>query len=235
MKRIFCLIAVLIVTISMLPMAASAQEAVQLNKSGSITLKLYYDGKPIKDGSFACIQVADIIEKDGSYHFRQLLEKKVYKELPKASDVQQLVKDNKKFFLSSDYTIYHTNSTGTVTFSGRKPGLYLIMQDKKFKDYSTMTSFLVTLPYQNNDGTYCNDVNANVKSELKKEYTSPTTPGSSGSSSGGTTIGSRPSGGKLPQTGQLSWPIPWMTACGMLLFALGWWQFFGSRKDTYET
>lgn len=38
-------------------------------------------------------------------------------------------------------------------------------------------------------------------------------------------------GSKLPQTGQLTWPIPIMTISGMVLFAVGWWLCFG-RKDT---
>lgn len=39
---------------------------------------------------------------------------------------------------------------------------------------------------------------------------------------------------KLPQTGQLTWPIPWMAAVGMTLFALGWWMYFGRREDDTE-
>lgn len=44
--------------------------------------------------------------------------------------------------------------------------------------------------------------------------------------------GSSSSGNKLPQTGQLDWPIPWMAVSGMVLFTFGWWLCFG-RKD-YE-
>lgn len=39
---------------------------------------------------------------------------------------------------------------------------------------------------------------------------------------------------KLPQTGQLTWPIPLLTVIGMVLFSLGWWLCFGNRKDPYE-
>ena len=37
---------------------------------------------------------------------------------------------------------------------------------------------------------------------------------------------------RLPQTGQLTWPIPVMVVAGLTLFALGWWLCFGSRKDS---
>ena len=39
---------------------------------------------------------------------------------------------------------------------------------------------------------------------------------------------------KLPQTGQLTWPIPVMAASGIALFLLGWILCSSSRKDTYE-
>ncbi|MCC8127772.1 MAG: hypothetical protein LIO92_10315 [Clostridiales bacterium] len=35
---------------------------------------------------------------------------------------------------------------------------------------------------------------------------------------------------KLPQTGQLNWPIPVMTLCGLLLFAFGWKLVFGGKR-----
>ncbi|MCC8126488.1 MAG: hypothetical protein LIO92_03690 [Clostridiales bacterium] len=34
----------------------------------------------------------------------------------------------------------------------------------------------------------------------------------------------------LPQTGQLNWPIPVLTLCGLAVFALGWKLFFGGKK-----
>lgn len=37
---------------------------------------------------------------------------------------------------------------------------------------------------------------------------------------------------RLPQTGQLIWPIPVMVVAGLTLFALGWWLCFGNRKDS---
>lgn len=40
-----------------------------------------------------------------------------------------------------------------------------------------------------------------------------------------------PSGEKLPLTGQLNWPIPFLAAGGLLLFALGWFLCFGRKRD----
>jgi LPXTG-motif cell wall-anchored protein len=44
----------------------------------------------------------------------------------------------------------------------------------------------------------------------------PTTPQSPSTPSTTTTT-------KLPQTGQLNWPVPLMAMSGLLLFAFGWW------------
>ncbi len=40
------------------------------------------------------------------------------------------------------------------------------------------------------------------------------------------------SGENLPLTGQLNWPIPFLAAGGLLLFALGWFLSFGRKRDS---
>lgn len=35
----------------------------------------------------------------------------------------------------------------------------------------------------------------------------------------------------LPQTGQMNWPVPVLTAAGLFVFTLGWIMRFGKRKD----
>ena len=54
------------------------------------------------------------------------------------------------------------------------------------------------------------------------------TPG--GSSGSGTSGGKPPQ--KLPQTGQLTWPIPVMIVTGSVLLALGWWLCCDHRKGS---
>ncbi|MCD8082640.1 MAG: hypothetical protein LUE86_03685 [Clostridiales bacterium] len=35
---------------------------------------------------------------------------------------------------------------------------------------------------------------------------------------------------RLPQTGQLNWPVPVLTLCGLLMFSLGWKLVFGGKR-----
>lgn len=57
-----------------------------------------------------------------------------------------------------------------------------------------------------------------------------TTDSSGGPSGGGTT---KPPG-KLPQTGQLLWPVPLSAGFGLLFFAAGWYMVFRKRKNVDE-
>ena len=219
MKRAFAMVLSLILALSMMAFQGSASEVIPLNKTGSITLSLKYDGKPIKDGSFSCIQVADVVSEDADYYFRQLLgDKTMLRDgIPEANDMYRLVMDNPTFLIANK--VSHTNTTGTVKFENLKPGLYLILQEKPSEGFTAVSPFLVSLPYMDDDG-YQYDVNASVKAELEHEpKTVPTVP---------TTKPSE----KLPQTGQTTWPIPLLASGGMALVALGWWMTFGRRKES---
>jgi hypothetical protein len=72
-----------------------------------------------------------------------------------------------------------------------------------------MHPFLVTLPY-NNNGEYLYHVTADAKTQLLD------------SSSVSDGQSSPPTGDKLPQTGQLYWPIPLLVAAGLAFIVLGW-------------
>ena len=219
MKRKLIMALVLILVLTMMPFQSFASEMIPPDKTGSITLTLQYNGEPIKDGYFSCIQVADVVREDANYYFRQLLEPDtVFRNgLPSVDDMYLLVYDNPTFFIA--HKVSHTNTTGTVKFGGLKPGLYLIIQETASKGYTAAKPFLVSVPYKM-DGKYIYDVDATVKSELEPTtQTEPTVPP--------TTIPDE----KIPQTGQLTWPVPILAVGGMLLFMLGWWLIFGFRKE----
>lgn len=108
---------------------------------------------------------------------------------------------------------------GSVTFSV-EPGLYLIVQTGAGSDGGLFRPFLISMPNYE-DGVYTNEVHATPKISTEPEKPTPTTP----------TTPTTPSG-KLPQTGQLNWPIPLLAVSGLLLFVLGWVLRF--RKGDYE-
>lgn len=219
MKRIFVMVLALVLTLTMMPFRSFASDTIPPDKTGSITLTLKYKGEPIKDGYFSCIQVADVVKEDGNTYFRQLLEPDIVfkKDIPSVDEMYMLVYDNPTFFIG--HKVSHTNTTGTVKFGGLEPGLYLIIQETASKGYTATKPFLVSVPYEV-DGKYIYDVDATVKTELEPTtQTEPPKP-------------TTPPGDKIPQTGQLTWPVPILAVGGMLLFMLGWWLIFGSRKET---
>ncbi len=217
MKRICSLLLVLLM-FTVLPLTARATPAVDLTKEGSITLTLKYKGEAIKGGQFSCVRVGEIIQaEDGNYYLKNILDKTVYKNgLPAASTIAQQVSDNRYFF-REEMKLTVANKDGTVKFSGRTPGLYLILQDTDIDGFYKMNPFLVSLPYLK-DGKYEYDVDANVKHALG-EGPPPTT---------------QPLPEKLPQTGQLNWPVPLLAAAGLALVTLGIF-LCKDKKDEYET
>ena len=138
-----------------------------------------------------------------------------------------------------------TEKDGKAVFDnegkGMPVGVYLV-QSKENSDYEEIVSFLMYLPMMNEENTEWEmDVSANPKVEEKKhdrpdkpdKPDTPDVPDDPGEDlpddpvpSGGKDPGEEledpdvPMGG-LPQTGLLQWPIPVMTAAGLLLVALG--------------
>ena len=125
---------------------------------------------------------------------------------------------------------------GTVLVQSLNLGLYLLVQDKAADGFEVISPFLVSVPMYEN-GAYIYEVNAEPKLSAltKTPATDPGTSGGGGSSGGGSSSGSSSGTGTLPQTGQLNWPVPVLSALGLCLFFLGWMLRFGSqRKKAYE-
>lgn len=203
-----------------LPLAASAETLVDLDKEGSITVKAVYKKIPLEGMKLNCIQVGELVPYGDSYYFESLYHDAKYTsenihntEYP--TKMLELVK-------KSDAVGYtkSADKKGYIKFSKLKPGLYLVYQTEIFKKDGKkfeIKEFFVTIPY---DGKY--DVDATGKPGLDLYPKDPPKPG------GGNHIT------RLPQTGQLSWPVPVMAVAGMTFFVLGWWLCFGGRKDSHE-
>lgn len=102
---------------------------------------------------------------------------------------------------------------GKVTFPQLPFGLYLVVQKTAPAGYSKTEPFLVSLPYLY-EGEYQYDVASEPKTDLEREVpTKPTSPPTKPTPSSG--------GGKLPQTGQLWWPVPVLTCGGLGCIVVG--------------
>lgn len=107
-----------------------------------------------------------------------------------------------------------------VSFTNLELGLYLLVQDVAAEGCIKMEPFLVSVPMEENGG-YLYDVDASPKVELAKLPVEPSKPEQP----------ELPGGSKLPQTGQLNWPIPLLVMSGLCLLSAGWLLRFGKRKS----
>ena len=222
MALAFCL---LLILPFLAPMTASAAEDAEFpdpDRTGSVSATFtYYDEKdgktyPVTGGSSVGLyKVANVVVDNG---FRFVVDERfaAVGEIP-ATD-EELDKANaelagKMAAIASDYEFDEApqkmDSEGRVSFGGLSIGLYLVMQaekgtgDKEF----TITPFLVSIPYRNADGSLLYDVDASAKpTTVTKHDTTPPPP-------------SPPK--RIPQTGQLWWPVMALGIAGALFVLAG--------------
>lgn len=229
-KRIFAFVMVLLLLCCQ-PVAASAEPLVDMNARGSITVNLVYQKKPLEGMKLTCIQVGKLVEEDNEYFYESLFSRDIFttKSIHNPKNPEKMLKlvenSNRRGITKK------ANKHGVVKFEDLKPGLYLIYQREPYtKDGKTYTiqPFFVTIPL---DGKY--DVEAKCKLGIDAscpDHNKPVCPPSKPSGTGKPYYPVT----RLPQTGQLSWPIPVMAISGMVFFGLGWWLCFGKRKDPHE-
>ncbi len=108
-----------------------------------------------------------------------------------------------------------TNSSGSAKFaSTMKPGMYLLVcKDAAIgsKTY-TVEQIIIVPTYTSKSTSWTYDVTAKVKATSDTVTTTATTT---------TTTTTTTTNKKLPQTGQLWWPVPVLAAIGIAIFAIG--------------
>lgn len=208
----------LVVALLLVPTLAFGHEVPDMDKRGSITVELRYGSTVIKGGSLRLYKVGKVAEDDGNYSFAWEDAFAEFGDEITLPDDGTLAKNLYAYARSNKIESVATlsNTTGTVVFENLEPGLYLIGQPKAASGYTALSPFVISLPMEQ-EGHYVYDVSAYGKSSLEPAGTPGPTPPPT-----------------LPQTGQVSWPIPVLAVGGLLLFALGWWLCFGRRKD-HET
>lgn len=184
-------------------------EELDLNKKGSVKVTLEYEGKPVKDGEMALIQVADLLPENGGISFRYTddfegctIELGDMSSPTLAKDLAAAVP------AKAAWVKKNIGADGSIVFPELVPGLYLVRQSKASTGYKAADPFLVLVP--TTDGTsWKYDVDSTPKLEISQEETTP------------------PSGppsnppGRIPQTGQVNWPIPVLALAGLIMIVLG--------------
>ena len=219
-RRAFVLV-MIVLLLCFLSVSVSAEATIDLNAKGSITVKAIYKKSPLEGMELNCIQVGDVVLHEGSYVFKSLYNDKILiaEDIRDPENPEEMLKHVTN---SADVGITKSvDKSGYVKFDNLSPGLYLIYQTKTFSrdgEKFKIKEFFVSIPY---DGKY--DVDAKSKPGLDmypEQPTEPTAPPSNEE--------------KLPQTGQLSWPVPILAFSGIAIFILGWSLRFGGRKDAHE-
>lgn len=218
---------VLLLTLSLLcgvQATAYAHEIPDMGRKGSITIEMEYDGTAVIGGTMTVYQVGEVAEDDGNYTFVKAESMRafsgVYEDLSSPELAEELAAFVNANAISPNTTV--ENQSGKVIFSNLKLGLYLIVQTQAAEGYEPLKPFLVSVPI-NEDGQYVYEVEARGKFQVQQAL-KPATPD---------TPVNQP-GSRLPQTGQLNWPVPVLTVAGLLLFAFGWLLRFGRKKEYYE-
>lgn len=230
-KKLAALLLVSVLLCSM-SIVAYAHEAPDISKKGTISITMRYNKNPVAGGSLTLYRVGDIKEDDGNYSFTLTEDFTASQadltDITSANLAKQFAQYAKDQKISGEAV--KINDNGEVSFSDLDLGLYLLTQNEAASGYAAADPFLVTVP-MNENGTYIYAVDASPKVELSKAPETPTTPtGGSGTTSTSTTVIT-----KLPQTGQLNWPIPVLAVVGLGLFSIGWVLCFGKEKECYES
>lgn len=119
------------------------------------------------------------------------------------------------------------NTNGTVIFSGLEAGIYLVVQEEAAEGYKKIKPFQVTIPLKVN-GAYVYTINAAPKIALdddSEESLSPPYADDDADVIGGDANMI----GRLPQTGQLYWPVPVLALLGLGFMTLGLIFYFKKR------
>lgn len=206
--------------------SAFAHQVPDLDQKGSISLTMAKGSTIVPGGSLTLYRVGEVCEEDGNYSFRPTGD---------FADYDQPLEDVQSAELAEDLAEYVKNHhlTGTtktigqdgkIVFPDLELGLYLLVQNQAAEGYSKAEPFLVTVPMQEK-GAYVYQVDASPKVAVEQEK-KPTSPNSPKPGTPGQT--------RLPQTGQLNWPVPVLVVLGLGLFSIGWMLRFGARKDSRE-
>lgn len=210
----FLLIALLLITSALPVMAAEGEQkhiVPDLSKEGAITVNVRDTDtkKAVSGGKLAIYKVAVAKENDGDYTFEYCDEFKGLKTPLDNLENAELANTFSDYVKVNNITGTEmvVNEAGQAEFSRLACGIYLIVQIESATDYTALSPFIVSIPLLEGD-EYIYDVDASPKTgTVAKNPTKPDKP---------TTPDER-----IPQTGQIWWPVSVLALAGLLLVILG--------------
>lgn len=215
MKKLMPVLLALLVLLGVaLPVSADVPD---LEQAGSLRLSFFYDGLPLDGGKLTLYRVGDVAESDWNFSFElipELADSNLTLEDPNDPELAQALTELTKAREIPGRKV--ATSQGVAEATDLHSGLYLITQSETetTKGFAPIAPFLISVPRMV-DGEYETDVEANPKVPLTTEppATTETTP---------------PTDEKLPQTGQLWWPVPLLLSSGLGCMVMG---FARRRQD----
>ena len=186
---------------------AQAHEAVDMTRDDcTLTIEMKYAGKPVAGGTLTLYRVGDVVESNGDFGFKWkddlncTVEMENLESKETATKVLECVKS-----ANLEGITVRVDENGKADFDNLEIGLYLIEQKTAAEGYTEMNPFLVSLPRWE-DGYYVYSVTAMAKAEI--HVTPPDNPPDNPNP-------------KLPQTGQLNWPVPLLAVFGVAFLVVG--------------
>lgn len=203
---------------SVLPKSAHAFDLPDTTRTGSISGNMTYEDSPVGGGSLEVYRVGDVTVSNEGYVFT-LTEEFAASEESLDDPSSSLLAESLASYAAEaglDSTTVSIGSDGTWEISDLELGLYLIVQNDPADGYEAISPFLVSLPYYDEDADeYLYEVDADPKMEPITE--TPEDPVEVVDE-------------KLPQTGQLNWPVPILAILGVVMFIVGYGVLHGGKE-----
>lgn len=209
-------IALLMALLCCLCSTAFAHDVPDLNCTGRIDIAMRFDGEAVPGGKLTIYRVGEIHEDDGSYSFVPTGDFANCGYSFDNPESAALARSLAGLAENAKGAVKTIGKDGAVTFDNLAPGLYLIIQSAAAEGFNPAAPFLVGIPMME-DGAYVYEIDASPKAELERAPATPTP----------TPVPDE----KLPQTGQMNWPVPVLAALGVILFSLGWVIRFRNRHE----
>ncbi len=193
--------------------ASPSTATLDLTRTGSISVALETaDANVMSDGELSLYQVATYFVEDGSMAYTLAAG---FEDCTADATSEDSAASFATFAQTATPLATKAVSWGTVKFNNLACGIYLVVQTQESEIYESIEPFLVSVPFAEGD-EWVYAVDAEPKVGFITEKADEDDEVSGGSTGVAVSLGSR-----LPQTGQLWWPVAALVLAGLVLLLAG--------------